>query len=181
MSVGRKLRSGYDNLPDTYVASLLKLLEELLPFLVVVLTYGFRELLQSFLLLLVQVPGRFDIDGHILITPAPAVEFRNALALQPEGGAGLGALRQVILHLAVNGGDLQLRAQNCLCEGDGRLTEDGGALPAEQLVGPDRNGDEQITGRAAVLAGVALAPDGDGLAIVDTCGDVGLNGPALAL
>ena len=48
-------------------------------------------------------------------------------------------------------------------------------------MGADRNGDEQITGRAAVLSGVALPPDGDGLAIVDTCGDLGLNGPALAL
>ena len=172
---------GYGNLPDTYLASLLKLLEELLPFLVVVITYGFRELLQSFLLLPVQVPGRFDINSHILVTPAPAVQLGNALALQAEGGAGLSALRQVILHLAVNGGDLQLRAQNCLRKGDGRLTEDGGTLSAEQLVGPDRNGDEQITGRAAVLSGVALPPDGDGLAIVDTCGDLGLNGAALAL
>ena len=48
-------------------------------------------------------------------------------------------------------------------------------------MGPDRNGDEQITGRAAVLSGVALSPDGDGLAVVDTCGDLGLNGAALAL
>ena len=96
---------------------------------------------------------------QVLVAPAPAVELRNTLALQPEGSAGLSALRQVILHLAVNGGDLQLRAQNCLCEGDGGLTEDGGTLPAEQLVGPDRNGDEQITGRAAVLSGVALPPE----------------------
>ena len=48
-------------------------------------------------------------------------------------------------------------------------------------MGADRNGDEQITGRAAVLSGVALPPDGDGLAIVDTCGDLGLNSAALAL
>ena len=149
--------------------------------LIVALAQGLAEFPQGVLLLPVQVPGRFDINSHILVTPAPAVELRNTLALQPEGSAGLGALRQVILHLAVNGGDLQLRTQNCLRKGDGRLTEDGGTLPAEQLVGPDRNGDEQITGRAAVLSGVALPPDGDGLAIVDTCRDLGLNGTALAL
>src|SRR5699024_9800500 len=66
---------------------------------------------------------------------------------------------------------------------DGRLAQDGGALPPEQLVGPDGDGDQQVPRRAAVLAGVALAPDGDGLPVVDARRDAGLDGlflPALA-
>src|SRR5699024_1647550 len=50
------------------------------------------------------------------------------------------------------------------------------ALPPEQLMGPDGDGDQQVARRAAVLAGVALAPDGDGLAVVDAGGDAGLDG-----
>ena len=42
------------------------------------------------------------------------------------------------------------------------------------------NGDQQVAGRAAVLSGVALTPDGDGLAVVDTGWDAGLDGFALA-
>ena len=73
-----------------------------------------------------------------------------------------------------------VRAQHRLAEGDGRLAEHVGALPAEQLVGPHHHGDQQVAGGAAVLAGVALAPQGDGLAVVDAGGDVDLDGLALA-
>ena len=47
-------------------------------------------------------------------------------------------------------------------------------------MGPDGDGDKQVPGGAAVLPGVALAPDGNGLAVVDARGYAGLNGLALA-
>ena len=43
-----------------------------------------------------------------------SVDAGNALAPQAEGGAGLGARRQAPLHLAVDGGNLQLRPQRGL-------------------------------------------------------------------
>ena len=89
-------------------SSLFELLEELLLLLVIALAHGLGELLQGFLLLLVQIFGGFNVDGDILVAPPPAVDGGDALALQAEGGAGLGALRQGILHFAVDGGDLQL-------------------------------------------------------------------------
>ena len=86
---------------------------------------------------------------------------------------------QVVLHLAVDGGDLQLRAQGRLGEGDG-LPHTAPMVPSrlEQGVGPDGDADEQVAGGAAVLAGVALAPEGDGLAVVDAGGDGDLDRPA---
>ena len=72
----------------------------------------------------------------------------DALAPQTEHGAGLGALRQVVLHLAVDGGDLQLRAQRGLRKGDGRFAEHVVALPAEQLDGAaPSTRDQQIARR----------------------------------
>ena len=47
-------------------------------------------------------------------------------------------------------------------------------------MGLDLHGDQQIAGGAAVAACVALAPQGDGLAVVDTGGDIDLDGFALA-
>ena len=158
-----------------FLILLLELPEEGLPLLVVVLAHGLGELLQGLLLLPVEVAGGLDVDRDILVAPAPAVEGGDALALQAEGGAGLGALGDVVLHLAVDGGDLQLGAQHRLGEGDGSLAEDAGPLPAEELVGPDGDGDEKVARGAAVLPGVALTPDGDGLPVVDTGGDAGLD------
>ena len=47
-------------------------------------------------------------------------------------------------------------------------------------MGPDGDGDEQIASGAAVFTGVALASDRDGLAVVNSGGDGGLDGLALA-
>ena len=81
--------------------------EEALPLLVVMLLQGFAELPQGLLLLPVEAPGGLDVYGDELVAPSPAVDHGDALALEPEGGAGLGALGQGVGHLAVDGGDLQ--------------------------------------------------------------------------
>src|SRR5699024_4555498 len=98
-----------------------------------------------------------------------------------EGGAGLGPLGDVVLDLAVDGGDLHLPAQHRLGEGDGRLAQHVVALPAEELVGPHGDGDQQVACRPAVSPGIALAPQGDGLPVVDAGGDIHMDGLALAL
>ena len=46
-------------------------------------------------------------------------------------------------------------------------------------MGPNRDGDKQVSGRSAVFTGVALSPDGNGLSVVDTGGNTGLNGLAV--
>ena len=51
-----------------------------------------------------------DPYGDVLVSPAPAVDHGRPLAPQAEGGPCLGAGGQVVLHLAVNGVDLQLCA-----------------------------------------------------------------------
>ena len=47
-------------------------------------------------------------------------------------------------------------------------------------MGTDGDGDQQVAGGAAVDTSVALAPDGDGLAVVDARGDAGLDDLAAA-
>ena len=56
------------------------------------------------------------------------------------------------------------------------------AVPSRRntLVGLHHHGDQQIAGGAAVLAGVALSPQGDGLAVVDAGGNGDLDGLAFA-
>ena len=101
------------------VHGLLLLSEKAAVLFVVALAQGLAEPLQGFLLLPVQVPGRLNGNGDILVAPAPAVKHRDALAPQPEHSAGLGALGDGILHPPIDGGDLQLRAQDDLTAAGG--------------------------------------------------------------
>ncbi len=134
------------------------------------------ELPQGLLLLPVEAPGGLDVYGNELVAPSPAVDHGDALALEAEGGAGLGTLGQGVGHLAVNGGDLQLPAQHRLGEGDGRVAVDVGPVPPEKLVGLDGNDDLQVPGRSAVAPGVALSPEGNDLPVVDARRDGDLHG-----
>ena len=106
-------------------------LEEALALFIVALAQGLAEPAQGLLLLFVQVPGRLDGHGDILVAPAPAVEHRDTFALEAEDRAGLSALGDGILHLAVDGGNLQLCPQHRLGKGNGSLAEHIHAVPAE--------------------------------------------------
>lgn len=54
------------------IHGLLLLSEKAAALFVVVLAQGLAEFLQGLLLLPVQVPGRLDGDGDVLVAPAPA-------------------------------------------------------------------------------------------------------------
>lgn len=71
---------------------------------------GFAIGTQRLLLFVGQAGGHLYVHGDVLVAPAPAVDAGDALTPQAEGGAGLGARRQAPLHLAVDGGNLQLRS-----------------------------------------------------------------------
>ena len=132
------------------------------------LSHGYSKLAQSTLLLTAQAGGNLHVDGNVLVAPSAAAQFRDALATQAEGSTGLSAGGQSVLHLAVDGGDLQLGAHGCLEEGDGMLIKHGGSLTMELGMRLDAYTDDQIAGGAAVLTGVALAPQGHCLTIINT-------------
>ena len=135
------------------------------------LAHSGSESLEGLLLLRVEGGGHLDPNGDVLVAAASALEQGDALAPQTEGGAGLGTGGQVIGDLAIDGGDLQLSAHGGLIEGDRLLVKDGGALTDKLAAGLHPDVDDQIAGGAAVLAGVALAPEGDSLTVIDTGGD----------
>ena len=144
------------------------------------LAHGRAEGPQGLLLLGIQVHRYLHLHGDVLVAPATALEGGDTLALQAEGGPGLGPGGQVPLHLAVNGGDLQFRAHGRLVEGHRLLIQHGTPVPLEDGAGLDADAHDQIAGGTAVLTRVALAPDGDRLALVDAGGDVHLDAALFA-
>ena len=75
------------------------------------LAHGFAIGTQRLLLFVGQAGGHLYVHGDVLVAPAPSVEFRDALTLQAERGAGLGALGQFVFYFTVNGGNFQLCAE----------------------------------------------------------------------
>src|SRR5690349_24239708 len=98
---------------------------------------------------------------------AAAVHARNALALEGDDLAGLGAGR----HFDVDGRavrelDLCPPAERRFGEGDLRAREEIRAFALETLVWEELDVDVKIAGRAAQGAGHALARDAQSLAAV---------------
>ena len=137
-------------------------------FAIIGLAQGFAEFFQRFALLRRQIARRFYVHRYELVAPALAIQVRNPFAPQPEHCAALGTLRDAVLHLSIDGGNLHVRAQRRLHKTNRRLAENGIPFPAENLMGPHRNGDVQIARRAAVAACVSLSPQGNGLSVVNT-------------
>ena len=122
-----------------------------------------------------QAFGDLDLDPDQQVALVGAADVGEALAFDAELGAGLGALGDVVLDLAREGGDVDVRAQGGLGEGNGHVQQQGRAVPLEELVGTDGDGHVQVAGGAAVHAGAALAVQDDALAVGDAGGhlDVG--------
>lgn len=127
-----------------------------------------------------QVAG--DLNGHPknFVSPAPSVDKGEALALQTDGFAGLGALFDGEGYLALQGGHRYLRSQGGLGKGQGQLAPDIVAPALEQGMGPHRYLHLQIPCGTAVLSGVAFAADGDHLTVVDAGGNVDSHRRGLA-
>ena len=127
-------------------------------------------------MLCAQVLGNLNGDLDVLVAPSPAIDEGDSLVFKPEGGARLGSFVNAVFHLAVDGGNHHLVAKDRLGEGDGDFTPNIEAIPVEDGVGPDADIDVQVTGRPAVDAHIPLTGYSEGLAVIDTGGDVDLDG-----
>ena len=108
-----------------------------------------------------------DSHSHELVASAAGAQERNALALEAEGRAGLRALGYVELYLTVERGDLDLRAERRSRKGYVLIKEHRRALALKPCVGLHEHRYQQIAGRAAVYAGVALSAQRYGLSVID--------------
>ena len=135
---------------------------------------------QGALCLGAQVGGYLDAHGHVLVATTALVQARDTLTLQAEGGVSLGAGGQVVLDLAVDGGDLQFAAQRGVYEGDRVGVVDIKAVPSEHGMGGDGDADDEVAVGAAVPTHVTLTVHIDGLAVVNTGGNLYMDGSATA-
>ena len=135
---------------------------------------------QGVLLLPGEVGGHLHLDGDNQIPPAPAADAGRALAPEGDPAPRLGARRKAVLDGPVDALDLDLAPQRCLGEAHRMDGVQVRAVPLEPGVRGDRHHHQQIPGGAAVEAAVALAPHGDGLAVVDARGHPHLDLPLAA-
>src|SRR5574340_1006834 len=127
----------------------------------------------QFALLAVQLFRHMHLDAQIQFAMAPAAEFRQALALEAQHRAGLGAGRDGHAGRAVQGGHLQRGAQHGLGQRDGLLAQQIGPGPLEARIAPRAHHDEQVPGDAARLgARHPLAGDAQRHALLDPLRDL---------
>lgn len=84
---------------------------------------GLIQLFHQLALFGVEALGDGDRHGDVLVAAARGAEIGDALAAEPEGIAVLGTGGDGEFGLAVQGGNLQLRAQHSLGDGDGYLAQ----------------------------------------------------------
>src|SRR6266540_3388938 len=82
------------------------------------------QLLQQLALLRRQLGRRPDMDADMEVAMAALTEPGQALGAQAVGHAGLGARLDPQRRLAERRGDLHLRAQRGLCEGDAEVVDE---------------------------------------------------------
>ena len=104
-------------------------------------SHGCGELPQQFLLLGCEVLGNYDSHRHILIAAAGTSQILDSLSFQPEYRSGLCSFRNIQLHLSVDGGNLDLSAQCCLCIADLLLQQNIRSFPFKTGVRTDDNVD----------------------------------------
>src|SRR5215217_328623 len=154
---------------------LLHLREEALGLRMGLLAGQLRELLQQLALLGGQLRGRLHDDAHVLVSPLLAVQVGDAVGLQPEDLPGLGAGGDGHLHLPVERGDIDFRAQRRVGEGDGHLAEDLVLLALEERVLLDDDGDVEVSRRTAPVSRLAHARQPHPRAVVHARGDGDLD------
>ena len=143
--------------------------------------------MQQFLLAGGQVGGGLDEQLDHQVAARAAVQMGHALALDPDGLAGLGPRRHGDggLALAVAGvghqaGGVDLAAQGRDGHGNRHGDQQVQVVALEQVVRRHRQEDVQVAARAAALTGVALARQADARAVVDAGGDLQVQGAGLA-
>src|SRR5450631_1595311 len=138
---------------------------------------GLPEVLQGLPGRAVHVLGHLNLHGDQEV-PVGAVAAAHALTPHPEGTAVRGARRDPDADRGpAMRWHLDLRAQGGLGERHRHGDREVVPGPAEHRMRRDVHAHVQVAGRAATLAGCALALELDALAVGDTGGDARLDGP----
>lgn len=149
-----------------------------LAFLVVLVAQRRIKFPQLILLGLGHALGHFHHHTHILVAAAAAIQGRDALIPQTEYRPALGALRHMVAHFAIYGGDYNVITHSRLGKGNGDLAPDIIAVTLKERIGPDADCHPQITGGTAVAAAIALAAHRYGLAVINAGRDIDGHGLA---
>src|SRR5512138_905477 len=107
--------------------------------------------------LLVRALRQHDAQLHVLVADLVPFARRDALALKAQGGAAVGAGRDLHRHAAVHRGHGHRRPQQRLLQRHRQLDMDVAALALEEGVRLDVHLHQRVAGGAAAHAGHALA------------------------
>src|SRR5215218_8377986 len=130
-----------------------------------------RELAQQLPLLARELLGHGHLEADQQVAGALAARAGHAPAPDPEDAAVLGAGWNLDRHRTVESRDLEFGPQGSLGEGHGHGDGEVLAAAPEQRVRGDPHLDDQVAGGRPGLAGLALAAEPDGGAVVDSRGD----------
>src|ERR1700677_1864014 len=176
-----RIRRARDTLVDRAGKELLDALEErLLTRLMAALLERWVEFLQNLLLLGVKTEPRLDHHATKQIAGAAAANRPHALLAHAKYPPGLGLARNLDDHLAVQRRHFHRSAERGRGEADRHLAGEMAALALENGVLPDADLHVQITGRAAVAAGLALAVQANAISGIDARGNGHRQGLLLA-
>ena len=129
------------------------------------------EFPQQFLLLRSKILGDNDPNRNVLIATSGTPQILDPLSFQTEHRSGLGSLRDIQLHLAVNGRNLNLSAESRLCIADLMFQQDIRAFPFKAGIGSDNDINQQIAGWSAIGACIALSTQRNGLTVINAGGN----------
>ena len=117
---------------------------------------GGGQLLYQFALMLIELAGCIDLNLHVEVSAAAAVQHRHALFAHAEGRAGLRAFWDINAGLALERGNLDGGAQRGLRKADGHSAVQVLAVALEEGVLADMQHDIYVAVLAAIQAIVAL-------------------------
>src|SRR3989338_4515012 len=118
---------------------------------------GFIQFLEQLTLVLGELDRRLDHDVAVQVARVAGADALDALATQAEGLAMLRAFGDVDLRLATERRHFDAAAQGCRGQRHGHVAVQVIAIALENLMLLDADLDVQISCRAAIRAGLAIA------------------------
>ena len=135
----------------------------------------FTELLEKFLLALVEVLRREHLDDHMLVTASIAAQVRNAALTQAQDFPGLCAGRNLDFHRAIDSRYLYLVAQSSLHKGYRHFHNDIVTFTPENLMRFDENIYVEVAIAAATYTSLTAAAYAHARTIVHAFRDIDLD------
>src|ERR1035437_5121581 len=133
----------------------------------VVHRHGLGQLGHQLALGAAELSGHLDQHLHNQVAAAVFVKVGNALAADSQLLPVLSAFRDLDCHLAVDGGNLDLRAQCGLRKADGDYAMQILAVALEKVVRLDGEDNIEIASRSAIASCVAFAGVADACAVLN--------------